>query len=122
METCSRYRYQLIDLFLHQYCNIGIHFRVWAYLSAKFLMFSLFIMRLVIVYNHPMYHFNLTTLKVASSFVILFAICIGILAGFTQKQNVYDDAVSSLGYCTLRSTAIGVLFALYDIICSIGRI
>ena len=101
-------------------CQFYVIILAWPYPFAKMFMYLAFIIRLYAVYNNPLYHYNLLTLKTISIIIIIWAISLYIYMIPTSKAHTISGP-DSINICILEPNLIaGAMALLYDIVFNIG--
>ena len=108
-----------------QYCSVSLKTITSTWLAAKMFMYLAFITRLCLVYNNPIYGYNVNILKIISGLVVIFALILSVFTTLTlnvtpvhDDERPFENTVSSCD--TEIKPIIGILIGLYDLIFSIG--
>lgn len=103
------------------YCVIVMSITVWGYYLSKMFMYLAFIIRLYIVYNNPMYHYNVTFLKIGAISVISCSLFLCISTSYTSKAYTLYGNKPYIILCKPGLSPFTTIGAgIYDIIFGIG--
>ena len=105
------------------FCHVFAIIATWSYGLSKTFMYLAIIIRLHLVYSNPIYHYNLTLLKIVSVLVVIFGFLLAIFSNFTTKTDAFHGTKSYIKGCKLITNPfVNILTAAKDMILCIGSI